>query len=129
MVQITALQWGVLRAILLAALLFWSNPASAQHDTPSEPITFALDPAPVGETLRSLARQAKVQIIFSPQLVNGIEAPAIIGEYPVLDAVQLALEGTDLTATFVSGDLIAIKSTHYVDLEGTSGSTANADWS
>lgn len=126
MVSVTTLRSGVLKAILLACVLFCFATASAQPAAQDEPISFALEPAPVGATLRELARQAKVQIIFSPHLLSGLEAPAIEGEYLVLDAVQRALEGTGLTASFASGDLIAIKPARVVGLEGARGSAVNA---
>ncbi len=126
MVIVTTLRLGMSKAVLLACVLFCCATASAQPVGQEEPIAFALEPAPVGATLRELARQAKVQIIFSPRLMSGLEAPAIKGEYPVLEAVQLVLDGTDLTASFVTGDLIAIKPARVVGLEGAPGLAANA---
>ncbi len=60
--------------------------------------SFALPSEPLSDSLKAVARQAGQNILFSPQAVAGMRAPALHGQMSGKDAVNLLLRGTNLEA-------------------------------
>src|ERR1700731_1964411 len=52
----------------------------------------------LSQTLKDISRQTGENILFTPEAVAGVRAPALSGEMTSLDAVTRALSGTDLEA-------------------------------
>ena len=53
---------------------------------------------PLSQTLKDISRQTGDNILFTPDSVAGLRAPALSGNMTSLDAVTRALSGTDLEA-------------------------------
>lgn len=53
---------------------------------------------PLSQTLKDISRQTGENILFTPESVNGVRAPALSGKMTPEDAVTRALTGTDLEA-------------------------------
>ncbi len=63
-----------------------------------------------GKTIPELARQAGVQIIGPGAALHGVVTPAVDGSFDVVDALELMLRGTGLTASRSSEGVITISS-------------------
>ncbi len=73
--------------------------ASAHIELPAQPLS---------EAIRAVARQASVNILVDPRLVEGRQAPAIKSRSSVADALSMLLEGTGLTPKFVDDKTITL---------------------
>jgi outer membrane receptor protein involved in Fe transport len=60
--------------------------------------SFALPAEPLSDSLRAVAKQSGQNILFTPQAVAGVRAPALRGEMSGPDAVNVLLKGTNLEA-------------------------------
>ena len=60
--------------------------------------TFSLPPEPLSDSLKAVARQTGQNILFTPQSIAGMTAPALRGEMSGKDAVNALLKGTNLEA-------------------------------
>jgi outer membrane receptor for ferric coprogen and ferric-rhodotorulic acid len=74
-------------AVALATL---ASPALAQN------LTFNLPAGPLASTLNAIAGQSGQIISLDPSLVQGKQAPSVIGQMPAEEAMQRALSGSDL---------------------------------
>ena len=74
-------------AVALATL---ASPALAQN------LTFILPAGPLANTLNAIAGQSGQIISLEPSLVQGKQAPSVIGQMPAEQAMQRALSGSDL---------------------------------
>jgi len=72
------------------ALVTLASPALAQN------LTFNLPAAPLASTLNAIAGQSGQIISLEPSLVQGKQAPSVIGQMPVEQAMQRALSGSGL---------------------------------
>ena len=81
--------------IVLLAVVFGMSLAVADAGTKKK--LFSIEAQPARHSLTLYARQAQVQLGFSAG-VNDIVTNVVIGEYDVLQALQLLLEGTGLQA-------------------------------
>ena len=73
-----------------AALATLASPALAQN------LTFNLPAGPLASTLNAIAGQSGQIISLEPALVQGKQAPSVIGQMPVEQALQKALVGSGL---------------------------------
>ena len=73
--------------------------ASAHIELPAQPLS---------EAIRAVARQASVNILVDPRLVEGRQAPAIKSQSSVRDALSMLLEGTGLTPKYVDDKTITL---------------------
>ena len=64
---------------------------------------------PLGEALRSLAKQADLQILFDPALVSGSSVPALSGTLSPRAALAMLLRGTDLEAREQAPGVVVIR--------------------
>jgi len=64
---------------------------------------------PLAESLRAIARQTGVSVIFDPAKVNGRSARAVSGQLTAQEAVARALEGSDLVLTVMPDGPIVIR--------------------
>ena len=74
-------------AVALATL---ASPALAKN------LTFNLPAGPLANTLNAIAGQSGQIISLEPSLVQGKQAPSVIGQMPAEQAMQRALSGSDL---------------------------------
>jgi iron complex outermembrane recepter protein len=84
---------------LIAGLTFAGTGTHARFDLPAE----ALDKA-----LRDFAQQANCNISYNPELVSGLQAPAIKGDYEPAEVLSRLLKGTRLRAITLNDDTIQV---------------------
>lgn len=92
----------LLTSAILAALAC-TSPAMAQQrkfEVPAQPAVTAIP---------ELARQAQLQIIAPAGSLDGIQAPAIVGEMDAREALRLLLEGTGLEVKSDEGNIILLQ--------------------
>jgi iron complex outermembrane recepter protein len=64
---------------------------------------------PLESALRRLADQHKLQIVFVPQDVRGLNTQGVKGRLTIREAVQKLIEGTGLVANFNGADTVVIR--------------------
>lgn len=77
---------------LTVALATLASPAMAQAQT----LTFNLPAGPLASTLNAIASQSGHIISLEPSLVQGKQAPAVVGQFSPEDAMRQALSGSGL---------------------------------
>lgn len=94
---------------LLAAS--YSSPPTALAQTQAAPalVTVNLAAQPLGDALNELARQARLQLMVRPDLVEGKHAPAVSGRYTLGEALQRVLAGSGLVAQVEATGVVIIK--------------------
>ncbi len=81
-----------LRSVLFGTVAVLSiNAAAAAQDN-----KISLSEQPLSDALRSVAQKTGESILFKPESVEGLRAPAISGEMSARQAVSLLTRGTDL---------------------------------
>jgi outer membrane receptor protein involved in Fe transport len=73
------------------------------------PVTFSVPAQSLGEALRALAKQADLQVLFAPALVDGRTSPAVSGKLSAREALQRMLSGTSLTAEEQSPGVVVVR--------------------
>ena len=95
---------GTVIALVLSCGLACAADAvkTARHriDQPSQPLA---------ESLRAIARQTGVSVIFDPDKVGGRSARAVSGQLTAEEAVSQALQGSDLVLTVMPDGPIVIR--------------------
>ena len=100
-------RWSALRSVLFGGVAVLSiNAAAAAQDT-----KLSLQEQPMSDALRSVAQKTGESILFTPESVEGLKAPAISGE---MDARPFGREGagnrrTDRTAAAVDDGVLALE--------------------
>jgi TonB-dependent receptor len=86
-------RWSGLRSVLVGsvAVLSINAAAAAAQDT-----KLFLQEQPMSDALRSVAQKTGESILFTPESVEGLRAPAISGDMNAQQAVSLLTRGTDL---------------------------------
>src|SRR5579862_567597 len=64
----------------------------------AQAIDISVPPQPLSQTLKDISRQTGENILFTPEAVAGLRAPALSGKMTPEDAVTRALAGTGLEA-------------------------------
>src|SRR5215469_5973355 len=83
---------GALRSVLFGTVAVLSiNAAAAAQDT-----AINLQAQPLSDALRSVAQKTGESILFTPESVEGLKAPAISGTMNAQQAVSMLTQGTDL---------------------------------
>ena len=72
------------------------------------PIHFALPAQPLGDSLRAVGTEAKINILFSPGLVRGHTAPALEADLTAVQALSRLLAGTGFVYQFVNDQTIVV---------------------
>jgi outer membrane receptor for ferric coprogen and ferric-rhodotorulic acid len=75
------------------------------------PRTFALkiERQPLTGALQQVARQANLQVIFFSRVTEGLAAPAIEGDYTLVDAMQRLLDGSQLTFRVINERTVEVR--------------------
>src|SRR5882757_5271960 len=85
-------RWGALRSVLFGSVAVLSiNAAAAAQDT-----KLSIQEQPMSDALRSVAQKTGESILFTPESVEGLRAPAISGDMSAQQAVSMLTRGTDL---------------------------------
>src|ERR1700754_3469764 len=86
-------RWGALRSVLFGSVAVLSiNAAAAAQQSAN----FSLQEQPLSDALRSVAQKTGESILFTPESVEGLKAPAISGQMDARQAVSMLTRGTDL---------------------------------
>lgn len=101
--------------LALAAMLALGTISIAQAQV-QPPVQLSIAAQPLGQALNELARQAGVQLLFSPELVVGKTAPAVSGKLGLQDGLQRLLAGSGLQAS-LDGNAVTIKAAPKVSHE------------
>lgn len=89
------------RSVCSAGLLaLWAGRAMAQT------LLFSLPEEPLADSLKVIAQESGQNILFTPQSVAGLRAPALRGQMKVRDALNFLLRGTGLSVSEDAGGLI-----------------------
>jgi iron complex outermembrane receptor protein/outer membrane receptor for ferric coprogen and ferric-rhodotorulic acid len=77
----------------------------------SEPVKYNLriDRQPLGQALQEFARQSGVQIVFFSQVTEGLQAPALNGQFTLAAALEMLLKGSNLTFRVINSTMIEIR--------------------
>ena len=85
-------RWAAWRSVLFGGIAAISlGTAAAAQD-----FTITLQAQPLSDALRSVAQKTGESILFTPESVEGLKAPAISGTMTAQQAVSLLTQGTDL---------------------------------
>lgn len=71
--------------------------------------TFTLPSQPLAESLKALGAQTNINVMVSPRLVDGKQAPALKATLSAKDALARLLEGTGLEYHFVNERTVVIR--------------------
>src|ERR1700730_1295788 len=75
----------------------------------SQRVKLEIPAQPLEAALRSLAKQADIQILFSPGLADGLNGPAVSGEMSPREALARLLKATPLEFEAEGKDTVAIR--------------------
>lgn len=97
-------------ALLVLAMLGWGTPLHVAVAQGTEKVVEVDMPAqPLEVALRSLADKLGVQVLFNPNDVKGVTAPALKGRLTVSQILERITEGTGLSAVFDGSNAIAVR--------------------
>src|ERR1700750_68003 len=84
---------GALRSVVFGSVAVLSiNAAAAAQQSAN----ISLQEQPLSDALRSVAQKTGESILFTPESVEGLKAPAISGQMDAKQAVSMLTRGTDL---------------------------------
>ncbi|MEJ1962700.1 MAG: TonB-dependent receptor plug domain-containing protein [Gammaproteobacteria bacterium] len=89
-------------------LCLFGGPRLAVAQALDIPKSIQVPAQPLGDALRLLAKQADVQVLFAPRLVEGRTAPAVAGKFTTREALDRLLSGTNLAALEQSPGVIIV---------------------
>jgi outer membrane receptor protein involved in Fe transport len=87
--------------------------ASASYDLPEQEL---------GDQLRAIARASGREILFAPETVRGLTAPALKGAFTIDEAIRAVLAGTTLVVEYRSGAIL-VRSQTDEDIEHSGSPT------
>jgi iron complex outermembrane receptor protein len=65
-------------------------------------VNFDIEEQPASTALLEFAQQARLSILFPGGAFEGITTGPLVGTYPIQQALDLLLEGTGISATYVA---------------------------
>ena len=95
--------------LALGALWLLAGASIGAQAQPSAVYNFNLPDQGLADSLRSIARQTSTNILFDPESVEHLTAPALRGRLSVADAVDRVLDGTKLHARPTSADTMMVQ--------------------
>ena len=94
----------------VAAVLFWLILICAGPRVWGQTLyDFNLPPQELVETLRAIGRQTTTNILFDSRVVEHVTAPAVHGQFSMLDAINRALAGTGLAAQQAAANTLLVR--------------------
>ena len=91
--QVQKRAWAHFPVLLMAGFLLTSTNARAADD---QLISISLPPLPLSEALKSVAQASGQNILYTPDAVLHMQAPALSGTMTALEAVSALLKGSNL---------------------------------
>jgi outer membrane receptor protein involved in Fe transport len=95
--------------VALAALAVGNAVHAQQRNVALTPQDYSITAGSLGDALNQLATQSKLQIVYSPELVDGKTAPAISGQQTWREALQKLLAGSGLEWGLVNDTTVVIR--------------------
>src|SRR5687767_8148181 len=96
------------RAVACSLILALSMPALSKA-VADEPIQFDIASQPLSVALKSFAEQAKMQILYRQDVVEGAVANAVVGSFDKRIALRQLIEGTGLEIVFSAENAATIR--------------------
>ncbi|MGW9064285.1 TonB-dependent siderophore receptor [Achromobacter animicus] len=93
----------------LAVVLAASSLGQPAHAQPRAPIAFDLPAGSLDATLTEIARLTRTVVSYDPQLVRGLNAPAVQGVYTMDAALRVALAGSGLESTRAADGTLTLR--------------------
>lgn len=91
---------------LATVLMVLGAPAGAQQAGAAQ--EYSIQAASLDDALKQLAKQSKLQIVYSPDLVKGKQAGALSGPYTWQTALQRLLSGTGLEWKLINNSTVVL---------------------
>ena len=91
------------------AWVFCADIARAAGPAPAARYEIDQPAQPLSDSLRSIARQTGVSVLFEPGAVSGRMSHAVTGQFSAVEAIARALDGTGLTAEVTGENAIVVK--------------------
>lgn len=95
----------------VVALIIFCGAADAYETTTAARYRVDQPAQPLAESLRAIARQTGVSIVFDPGKVSGRTSRAVAGELTAAQAITQALEGSGLAVVVMDDGSIVVRST------------------
>ncbi len=102
--SIRVADWLVVAVLATITAAILTTEAYAQSPT----VEFDIPAQPVSSALRSYARQAGVNVLVVTEMLDSIEANAVVGSYNPQSALQILLAGTGLHAQYRPDATVAV---------------------
>ncbi|WP_284618543.1 TonB-dependent receptor [Aquabacterium humicola] len=96
-------------SVALVALLFSHATLAAAQRPPGERFAIESPAQPLADSLRSIARQTGMSILFDPGVVSNRVCRAFSGRLTGAEAVARALDGTGLTASVMEDGSVVVR--------------------
>jgi len=93
----------------LVVLLIWSGLACAAEPPPAARYLIEQPSQALSDSLRSIARQTGISVLFDPTVVNGRLSRSVSGRLSAAEAISRALDGSGLTADVMVDGSIVVK--------------------
>ncbi|RPE76943.1 TonB-dependent receptor [Vulcaniibacterium tengchongense] len=90
-------------------LAFFAAPAPAGQREAGAALRLSIPAGTLDRALQALATQARIQILYPPELVEGRKAPGLQLRLPPAQALQALLRGSGLEAVAVSGNAYVLR--------------------
>ena len=89
------------------------RPAVGTAKTPeaqdTQELSFAIQPAPLGDVLAEFERVAQVKVVLTDSGIATIQSPGVVGTFTVGQALQEVLSGTSVAFTFTSQNVVTLE--------------------
>jgi len=94
------------RYLFLAGAVCSAVVAPVAAARPQASFRFDVEAQPLDTALQQVSRTAAVSILFKPDDVAGLSAPALRGNFTLIDALDRLLAGTSLAASYENGTVV-----------------------
>jgi iron complex outermembrane recepter protein len=91
------------------ATLLSQGATAAPQSVLDTPAKLSVTAQPLGDALRSVAKQADIQVLFAPDLVDGRAAPRVEGQMTPREALTRLLTGTRLVAAEQGPGVVVVR--------------------
>jgi iron complex outermembrane receptor protein len=115
--------------ILMAGAVYFAGPAMAQTTTTEVPASqkgeratrhFEIPAQSLSSALRAFARTSGTQILTADRLTDGVQSPALNGNYTVIQALTALLTNTGLEPRYVGANTVTVQRPGTASADGSS---------
>lgn len=90
-------------------MVLWAGPLQAEPR--AEPVVFEIEAQSLAGALRDFSRQSELQLLYSPEDVQGLDSPGLEGIHDPLNALSQLLDGTNLEVRLTGDDVLTLVAT------------------